>query len=619
MPIINNKIVSIEDYSSLPIKTKKNIEKKRSHLDPFIIKTTRQIRSSEDKGQEKIEKNQENILKKIIEKNYKKIRNKFEKNKTVTDFIDLLHLDLVKNIQHLIKNNLHEYQAQENTKETKQRQKRIIARYHARLLVDNSILEKKFLFEENPTMESLFGQIKKKMINNQLETNHLMIEPGSIHKANNNFLVINCNNFLQSEKLWSYLKKAIKEKKITIPQTHEDKLSLTKSLLTPEPIPLNINVVLVGSEEIYSILYDYDEDLDKIFKIKTKLDEYLNYTQINTRTYLMMIDRITKDEQFRPFSRSSLTALFDYSSRLMEHRKKLSTDIHNLRALMVEANLYAKQNHSKYVTKLHVEKARFEKLERINQVERELLELVKDKSLSINTTGKAIGQCNALCIYDMGNYSFGRINKVSCVTLKSDDGIINIERSSKLSGKIHTKASQITSSFLLAIFSKNNIPPISASVCFEQSYDEIDGDSASAAELLVIVSTMSQIPIKQNYAITGSLNQHGAIQAVGGINEKIEGCYKTFKALSKTEQCSIIIPDNNKDNLVLNEETKKAVAQKKLIIYPVKSFSQVFELATDTPFGINTVNTTRLIKNSALHKIKILSKKEQEKEDNSNK
>lgn len=607
-PIIDNETLTVKEYSELPLQVRKLIQKNRESLDPYVVKTIRKMRLRESKLHEGLVKKQKKILTKVVKRNLQKINSKYKKNKFIISFHKQLQEDMIDNFNYFIDLYYNEDLDVVAFENFKKKRKLIFSRYQVNLFVDNSKPKSKTIFESYPSISSVFGLITKQAQPHQIKENHLLLESGSIHKANGGFIILDSQNFLKSDSLWSNLKQAIKEKKIKIPQSYIDKRVLTTEKIEPEAIPLNLSVILVGSEDIYYLLYEVDEDFEKLFKFKIDLDAYLESNYNNIKIYFQILKRIIKQEGLLNFSQGAMYAILEYSCRLLENNKRLSTELSDISDLMVEASLYSEQKDKVSVNKRDVERAQFERLNRINNVEKSLLNLIKDRSLSLSVKGKSIGECNALCVYDLGNYSFGRVNKVSCVITDSEDGIVNIERSCKLSGKVYNKGSQILTNYLLSLLSQHHIASFSASVCFEQSYDEIDGDSASAAELATIVSAISQIPIKQNFAVTGSLNQLGAIQAVGGINEKIEGYYKTARLISRKETLHIIIPHVNKENLVLNSRTKKAVAEKRLMIYPVEYFFEVFELLTDVSLGIKNISDKRILKDSALSKIKELSK-----------
>ncbi len=375
---------------------------------------------------------------------------------------------------------------------------------------------------------------------------------------------------------------------------------LPTSGLRPEPIPLDIKVILIGNDEIYHILYDMDEEFPKIFKIKADFDYKMLRNRSNINAYVSFIATRSHVEELLHFDRSGVAAIIEYGSRLVEDQRHLTTQFGAIKDLTIESDFIARENGSRVIKREHVESALSQKFHRVNLYEEHLMDMVHNEDIMISVDGRRVGQVNGLAVYDMGDYSFGRINRITCTTSVTDDGIFNIDRASKLSGNIHDKGVYILSGFLNALLSREQSLGFSASICFEQSYGIIDGDSATVTELVAIVSALANIPIDQSFAMTGSLNQFGDIQPVGGINEKVEGFYKTCKILGRGKNYSVIIPHQNVQNLMLSKEVKDAIASGELSIYAIKHVREAFELVTSHSFGIDKITDRSFASGSAL-------------------
>jgi predicted ATP-dependent protease len=372
-------------------------------------------------------------------------------------------------------------------------------------------------------------------------------------------------------------------------------------------MPLDVKVIMIGNDEIYHALYDADDDFHKIFKIKADFDHRMPRNEETINAYAGFIATRAIRENLLPFDKGGIGAVVEFGSRLVEDQRYLSTQFAEIKDLTIEADYLARAEAAKEVSRAHVAKALDLKFHRLNLVEQQLLELVRHEDILLEIDGERIGQVNGLAVYDMGDYSFGKLGRITCTISTADEGILNIERASKLSGKIHDKGVHILSSFLAAVLAKargGGGLGVAASVCFEQSYGLIDGDSATCAELVAILSAIGEIPVRQNLAMTGSLNQFGEVQPVGGINEKVEGALKTVRMIDKNAgPFTVLIPTQNVANLMLHAEARKAMDDGLLHIYPIKSINDAFELATGVPLGYTDVHAASFPPGSALERI----------------
>jgi predicted ATP-dependent protease len=415
--------------------------------------------------------------------------------------------------------------------------------------------------------------------------------------------VLNATDLLTNPAIWDTLKRVIRHGEGFIEDMGEQYSLLPTSGLKPESMPIDVKLIVIGNDYIYHSLYHQDEDFSKIFKIKADFDYKMTRNKKNIRSYTKFIAKRCEQEDLRPFDRAAVSAFIEFGSRLVDNQSMLSTQFGQLKDLSIEADFVAGLQDSKTVKRSHVEDALEKKFHRHNLYEAQLLEMIKEDSILLSITGKTIGQVNGLTVLDLGDYSFGKPCRLTAVSNFSDDGIFNIERAVRLSGKIHDKGMYILTGFLNSLLCRKYKIGFSASVCFEQSYGMIDGDSASITELTAILSSLAEIPVFQNLAMTGSVNQFGEVQPVGGVNEKIEGFFKVTRLLGKKGPFTIMLPHQNAIDLMLHKDIQEAVKKGMFNIIPVKYFWQVFEIATGVPLGLKTLREKTYSPGSALEKI----------------
>ncbi|MDH4292316.1 MAG: Lon protease family protein, partial [Dehalococcoidia bacterium] len=418
-----------------------------------------------------------------------------------------------------------------------------------------------------------------------LTTDFTMIRPGSLHKANGGYLVLPVEELLQNIFSWDGLKRALKNKQVVIEEAGERLGFITTKGLRPEPIPLSIKVVLIGNPLLYQMLYSMDKDFKELFKVKADFDTTMDRTQENMQKYAAFICTFCGKENLRHLEASAVAKTIEYASRLAEDQEKLSTRFADIADIVREANFYALQENSEYVTADHVKKAIEEKIYRSNLIQKKIQEMMERNILLIDTDGEIVGQVNGLTVMSLGDFSFGAPSRVTASIGLGREGIIDIQREAKLAGPIHTKGVLILSGYLAEKYAQDKPLSLSARLVFEQSYGMVEGDSASSTELYGILSALSGIPIKQNIAVTGSVNQKGEVQAIGGVNEKIEGFFEVCKTKGLTGIQGVLIPESNVENLMLKEEVVDAVKAGKFHIYPVKTIDEGIEILAGVKAG----------------------------------
>lgn len=454
-----------------------------------------------------------------------------------------------------------------------------LKKYQVNLFIDNSQTEgAPVIMEYNPTLNRLTGSIEYIANNGVLKSNFLKIKPGAIHLANGGYLILEAKKLLTNPYSWETLKRILQTNEITVENMGNQIGIIDAVSLKLEPIPIHLKVILIGSEYLYYLLYHHDEDFDKYFKV---LVDFNHETERNADTeyrIAQFVNSYTQTKGIRPLDRQSMGALVDYSSRLVGNQNKLSTRFDKMIEILVEANYWAGIDNSPTVGLQHIEKAIAHKRYRVSKQREKISEGFENQKILIDIKGQKIGVINGLSVISVGDNQFGKPGVITVTTSAGREGIINIEREAQLSGEIYDKGVMILTGFLMEKFGQNKTLALSARICFEQSYGGIDGDSASSAELYALLSSISGIPIRQYIAATGSINQKGYIQPVGGVTEKIEGFFEVCQSRGLTGKQGVLIPYQNIDNLMLAREVVEAVEAGIFHIYAIKHVNEGLEI-----------------------------------------
>ena len=461
----------------------------------------------------------------------------------------------------------------------------LMKRYQVNVLVDRRRDKgAPVVFEPNPSFQNLFGKIEKKPVMGAFATDFTMVQAGSLLKANKGYLILNIEPLLMNPSVWESLKRTLKDSLLRI-EDMPDQADYGMPSLKPAPIPLKVKVILVGGYEPFRILQSTDLRFNKIFKVRADFDYETGQTNENIYNYARFIAHVCKEENLLSFSPDGVWAVIEYGSRMVADRQKLSLRFGQILGVLKEADYWAKKDNAPVVSKEYVIQAQSQHRFRHNLYEEKILEQFDDLSVLLDVKGQVTGQVNALAVYDMGEISFGRPTRITAESYMGTPGIVNVEHESDLSGQTHDKGVMIIAGFLGRMFAQNYPLSVSISITFEQSYDGIDGDSASSTELYAVLSSLSDIPIRQEIAVTGSVNQKGEIQAIGGVNEKIEGFYDICvkKGLTKTQ--GVMIPSSNVKNLVLRRDVLKAIEKKQFHIYKVGTIEEGIQVLTGVSAG----------------------------------
>jgi lon-related putative ATP-dependent protease len=458
--------------------------------------------------------------------------------------------------------------------------------YQVNVYVDNSETKgAPIIVETTPNYRNLFGTIERVVERSGVwKTDFSHIKAGSFLRANGGYLIFNALEALTEPGVWPALKRTLKNQVMEI-QTYDPFYFFATSALKPEPIECNTKIVMIGDSYLYHLLYNLDDDFKKIFKIKADFDSVMNKDVEKISQYASFIRKICDEDKLRPFDKAGIAAVVEYGVRITGRQKKLSTRFYLIADLLREANYWAMKDGSDVVNEKHVDKAIEKKVYRLNLVEEKIQEMIDDGTILIDSDGMIVGQVNGLSVYNLGDYMFGKPSRITTNTSMGKAGIINIEREAEMSGPTHNKGVYILAGYLRGRYAQDKPITMSASICFEQSYSGVDGDSASSTEIYALLSSLSGLPLRQDIAVTGSVNQKGEIQPIGGVNEKIEGFFDVCRAKGLTGKQGVMIPHLNIDDLMLRKDVVAAVKEGKFRIYPVKTIDQGIEILTGVEAG----------------------------------
>ena len=563
----------------------KEIEERSQALQEKIIDYTKEIREIEKETKEILEQLDQKVALTAAGYHFDELKKTYESCQDVLDYLEAVKADILENIDDFLideEDDGNPFQgifARRRTEDP-------YMKYKVNLFVDNSETKgAPVITADNPTYYNLIGKVEYENRMGVMITNFTKIKPGFLHYANGGYIIIQAKDILTKSYAWEGLKRALLNHKLQIENIGEHAGLVTTTSLNPDPIPLDVKVVLIGNLEIYQLLYYYDEDFRKLFKIKADFDVEMDYNLENMTRLASFIHTHCNEHNLLHFDRKAVAKIVEYSTRLAGHQDKLSTRFNQLVEIIYEADTWAKMNNADIVTDEHVEKAIKEREYRNNLYEEKIQESIDEGTILIDTEGKEVGQVNGLAVYNLGQYSFGKPVRITATTFVGRNGIINIERESNMSGKIHNKGVFILGGYLGQKFAQEHPLALTAHIAFEQSYGGVDGDSASSTELYALLSSLAEVPIDQGIAVTGSINQKGEIQPIGGVNEKIEGFYEVCKNKGLTGEQGVIIPHQNVKNLMLKDEVVKAVEEGKFHIYAIQSVEEGIEILTGMPAG----------------------------------
>ena len=585
MPIIDGKIIPEDEFEKLEDSVKQEYEEKSMIVQQQIMDAISQIKQIERQADKKVSEWQSNIALLTVNAHINFIKSKYKRNKKINQFLNDVKQDVLKNVSYFLEEDKPQNQ-QQMQQNPLQRKADPCLNYRVNLFVDNSKSEGcPVIMDSNYTYPNLFGKLEYENYYGQLKTDFTMLKPGLLQKANGGYIIFQAKDLLSNGACYEELKRVLRIKEISIENPMEQRASMTMISLKPEPIPLDVKVILIGNANIYHTLLSMDSDFRKLFKIKVEFEETAPINEENVNKLAQFVHTFCKQEELPQLDKSAMARIVEFSSKLAGDKDKLSTRFTELGQVVGEAGTWAKLAKTKIVTAEFVDKALAERVERIKKYDEKYLEMIKDNTLLINTKGSLVGELNGLTVMTIGDYTFGKPAKITVNTYTGKEGVVNIEREVELSGSTHSKGVYILAGYLGELFAQDIPLCLTASICFEQLYNGVDGDSASSTELYGLLSSLSGIPIKQSIAVTGSVNQKGQIQPIGGVNEKIEGFYQICKMRGLDGTHGVMIPVQNINNLQLFDEVVEAVKNKKFHIYAVSNIDEGIEVLTGVPAG----------------------------------
>jgi len=592
-PLVEGNPVNMEQLESMVEENKfsreelEKLKEKQTHLVNELEEIFKETRKSEKEIKEVLTSLDNEVISPAIKDSISDIQEKFDYEK-VHQYLDEVQEDIL--------TNLGRFREKEETPPpipglVLPQTVDSFSEYQVNVLVDNSETKgAPIIVETTPNYRNIFGTIERVVERSGIwKTDFLHIKAGSFLRANGGYLIFNALDALMEPGVWPALKRTLKNQVIEI-QTYDPFYFFSTSALKPEPTECNTKVILIGDAQIYYLLYSLDDDFKKIFKIKADFDSVMNKDAGKIQQYASFIRKICDEDKLRPFDKTGIAAVVEHGVRITGRQQKLSTRFHLIADLLREANYWAEKDGSEMITEKQVDQAIDRRNHRVNLIEEKIQEMIDNGTILIDSDGMVVGQVNGLSVYNLGDYMFGKPSRITAKTSLGKAGIINIEREADMSGPIHNKGVYILAGYLRGKYAQDKPITMSASLCFEQSYSGVEGDSASSTEIYALLSSISGLPLRQDIAVTGSVNQKGEVQPIGGVNEKIEGFFDVCKAKGLTGKQGVMIPHLNVDDLMLRKDVVQAVKELKFHIYPVKTIDQGIEILTGMEAGESLEN-----------------------------
>ena len=590
-PVHNGVVLDEKSFKVLDEKTKKYFEEKSPEIQEQTLQVLKEIDALDKKCEQVLKEWENNLATFAVTQCMSDLKIKYKKNLKIQNFLYSIQSDVVKNVALFKKNNMdNDLKAMSNPILMQQMLQRKNLKpwekYRVNLIINNDRLQHApVILCKNPNYFDLFGKLEFETTPQGSRTDYRMLKPGLVHKANGGYLIVNVRDLLMSAPTWEAFKRVLRNQELSIDSSRDINQPITVSTLKPEPIPINMQVILIGSELHYQQLCHMDADFKKLFKIKADFDDNYDRNKENVKKFVQFIAYVCKKHSLLPFDRSAVKELIEYSSDCAGNQNKLTAVMQDISDVIIEASFIASTAKKKVVSSVEVVKALESKKKRFSKYNDQLNKMIRQGDIIISTEGKKVGQINGLTITVAGDCSFGQPVRITANTYIGKRGVVNIERQVDMSGTSHSKGVFIISAYIGEKYAQNIPLTLTASICFEQLYNPVDGDSASSTELYAILSSLSGVPINQSLAVTGSVNQKGEVQPIGGVTDKIEGFFRVCKDKGLNGENGVLIPYQNIKNLTLSNEVIDAVKEGKFHIYPVASIDEGIEILTGMPAG----------------------------------
>lgn len=584
LPLAGDRPMDDQAFAALTPEERAQIIRRRDEVMDHLRAALKREQSAEVEAQERIKELERSIASMVVDSLLDRIYEAFADYPKVIEHLEAVRKDMIENIGQL--QVTPDQQPLPFPIGMIRQREDPFRRYEVNLIVDCSKAEHApVVFEQNPTPGNLLGRIEKEAIFGALTTDFTMIHPGALHRANGGYLVLDLDDLLQNPLSYNELKRTLRTGNITIEEMSERLGFLETKTIRPEPIPWTGKVVALAREEVYRLLFSLDPDFRELFKVKADFDLHIDRTEEHERAYAGLIAAVSQREGLLPFDRTAVARIVEEGMRLAEDHNKLSIKFGDLTDIMREASFYARNEGKSAVAAGDVSRAVRERVYRVNLIEEHVREAVSKGVIVVDTEGEAVGQVNGLWVADLGDTAFGQPARITVTMGIGREGIIDLQREAKLAGPIHTKAVLTLQGFLVDRYATERPLTLAARVAFEQSYGMIEGDSATCAEVVALLSRLAEAPVKQSWAITGSMDQRGEVQAIGGVNQKIEGFFDVCRTRGLTGDQGVIIPKANVQHLMLREDVVQAVADGKFHIEAVSNIDEALYLLTGIPVG----------------------------------
>ena len=586
VPTFQGRPIAPETFERLPAPVRDDLARKGEEIQERIADTLREVRRLEKQAAERLRQLDREVALFAVGSLFDDLRERYAEHPAVLTYLEQLREDLPDHLHDFFPPPVANLPAPIAQLQVLQQQEHL-ARYRVNVLVDNSALQgAPVVFERNPTYYNLLGRIDYRAAFGAMVTDFSQIRAGALHRANGGFLVLNLADVLRNPFSWDGLKRALVTRMLAIDNLGAQLLSpVPTATLRPLPIPLDVKVVLIGTPLLYYLLSALDEDFEELFRVRADFAPEMEWDEQHALEYAAFISRCVREGGLRHFDRGAVARVVEYGARMVEHQGKLSLQLLEIGNLVAEASYWAGKAGRELVIAEDVERAIGHKEYRSNLVEERVRELIAEGTIQIETEGTRVGQINGLSYIQLGDHAFGRPVRVSAQVSLGRGALVSIEREIALSGPIHSKGFLILSNYLAGAYAQDFPLSISASITFEQAYEEVEGDSASSTELYALLSALSGLALKQGIAVTGSINQHGEIQAVGGVNQKIEGFYAVCTGKGLTGEQGVIIPAANTRHLMLKDEVVEAVRRGQFHIWTVQTVDEGIEILTGVSAG----------------------------------
>ena len=584
VPLTEGRAITQEEFARLPDDQREELRQRAERVQHSISHATREFRRLNKEAVERSREVDTELVRFNLTPILEEARARFADHPAVVDYLDQVEADMVVHLE-IFKPTEDRTSPSQGLPGAAGDEDGFL-KYRVNDLVDNSTCEgAPVILEYGPTFYNLFGRIDYRARVGTLTTDLMMIKPGALHRANGGYLVVQARDLLLNPASWETLKRSLRSEEVRIENVGEQYSPLPSATLRPQSIPINAKVIMVGSPELLRALQVGDEDFRRYFKVVADFDTLMDRTPENMKKYAAFVAARCRDSKLRPFDKTAIAAIIDYSSRLVEDQEKLTTRFMEIADIITEADFWAGKDGGTEVKGDDVKTAIEQRRYRTGLTEERLQKLIETGTIHIATDGLASGQVNGLAILSTGDHAFGKPSRITARVSLGRGQVLNVERETRMSGKIHDKGFMILTGYLQGKYGRDNPLSLSASIGFEQTYSEVDGDSASSTELYALLSELSGLPIDQGIAVTGSVNQAGEVQAIGGATLKIEGFYDVCKAQGLTGRQGVMIPEDNLRNLMLNEEVIEAVREGQFHIYAVSSVDEGIEVLTGVPAG----------------------------------